>query len=107
MLTLGYLFLYSILLAVAVYFVYQDAKREFQASLKAQAQRSARKIKEQNKVIAGLRTEIETLSHAVNQIPAAKNILAMSSVNVRENMENRHVRANQQVVAVDGVQKVI
>lgn len=107
MLTFVFLCLTLVLFGTAIFFIRRSDKREFQLALKAQAQRAIRKDRERNRWIAELGVEVERLSSAVQQIPAAKNILAMSSVNVKENMEMRHIRENPKVVAVDGVQKVI
>jgi hypothetical protein len=100
---LGFVILSFILFGIAGYIAYRYIDRE----ITLRHRRAYQKYREQVKKLTALRTEFDQLSHAVNQIPAAKNLLNMPGINVRDNMENRYARENPKVVAVDGVQKVV
>lgn len=110
MLTFAFLCLFFVLLAIAGYFAYRYARQELRTTLKSHLRRAVQKDVARLKVIGALQNELAQVNTTMKQIlalPANKNVVPILAPNVKENMEDRAIRENPKVVAVDGVQKVI
>lgn len=106
MITFAFLCLTLALYALAGYFAYRYAKQELKTSLRAHMRQMVRKEKAHNDVVMAIKAELDTFTNIVRQMPQSKN-LVQQSLNVKDNMEARYAAQTPQVVAVDGVQKVI
>lgn len=95
------------LFAIGGFFAYRTVKQEFETALKAHVIHSRVKIRAQAKTITEMSKHIEQIEANIKLIAAEKKVNLTTSLNFRENMEDRHIRDNPQVVAVDNVMQVV
>lgn len=110
MLTFAFVALSFILFAAGGFFAYRYARQELKTALKSHIRRGVQKDRSRANRIIELQNELVQVNATMRQIlalPANKNVVPIQTYNVKENMEARAIRENPQVVAVDGVQKVI
>lgn len=110
MLTFAFLTLVLAMYTVAGVFVYRYAKQEFKTALNQIARRQVVRNKQFSAAINSLAARAQQAEASIKQLlaqPNNKNLALLPTANFRENMEERFIRENPKVVAVDGVQKSI